>query len=52
MHTLPNKTTYSSMPVALTLWGDYEAKEGQILTDKIHTQPILAAIKISHFLPR
>ena len=34
------------MPVALTLWGDYEAEEGQILADKIHTQPILAAIKI------
>nr|XP_027124128.1 replication protein A 70 kDa DNA-binding subunit D-like [Coffea arabica] len=36
----------SSMAIILTLWGEHATDEGQIIAETIHTQPLVAALRV------
>ncbi|XP_071928195.1 replication protein A 70 kDa DNA-binding subunit B-like [Coffea arabica] len=37
---------HTSHPMVLTLWGEHESEEGQDIADMIHTQPVVAALRV------
>ena len=41
-----SETQCSMMPVILTLWGEHETDEGQMIANVIDTMPLIVALRI------